>query len=376
MNLCFNCSLRTPSHSTVVIWVKKYGLFQMLRQQSKADDWVVIIDESVHFGQNKLLLVYGIRQSEVDFTRTLHFNDLTPMVLMSRASWTGECIKQQLEILEQRFGKIMYAVADQGNPIKKALKTKGIQHVYDITHCISLIVEHIYKEDTEFVGYTRKMAKLRGAQALGKMSHVLPPTQRVNARFMNLRPISDWGMAVLNLLENGPAYLSKEKHYLAWVSTYQRLIKELWLLNEMINKIQSILKSRGLSKETANSCAQILEKANTEKLKRFKNDLIRYFEDTFTGKGHKQISQLLCSSDIIESAFGKYKNYLQANSMVGITNLSLSLAAFTGQHTGEEIKDALQTVQINKVQSWTNENIGPTTLSKRKQVLKWNENSN
>lgn len=60
MNLYLNCSYRAPSHATVLLWVKKYGLCQLSKKRQKADDWVVILDESVQFGQNKLLLVYGM----------------------------------------------------------------------------------------------------------------------------------------------------------------------------------------------------------------------------------------------------------------------------------------------------------------------------
>lgn len=105
MNIYFDCSFRTPSHSTVLLWVKKYGLYQLSKERQKADDWVIILDESVQFGQNKLLLIYGIRQSNIDFTRPLVYEDLLPMVLMSRSSWTGDGIKKQLELLEKVLGK-------------------------------------------------------------------------------------------------------------------------------------------------------------------------------------------------------------------------------------------------------------------------------
>lgn len=214
MNLYFDCSLRTPSHATILLWVKKYCLFLLSKPVQKAQDWVVIIDESVQFGQNKLLLVYGIRHSDIPNDRGLVFSDLTPLVLASKSSWTGDLIAQELDKLEESIGTIKYGVADQGNSIRKALKIKEIFHVYDITHCISIIVEHVYKSDPEFIQYTKKLAHLRGAQALGKNAHLLPPAQRVNSRYMNLRPISDWGMSVLHFLEKAPQadYQAEKTH--------------------------------------------------------------------------------------------------------------------------------------------------------------------
>lgn len=373
MNLYLNCSYRAPSHATVLLWVKKYGLCQLSKKRQKADDWVVILDESVQFGQNKLLLVYGIRHSEIDFSRALNFSDLTPLAIVSKSTWTGDAIAGQLELIENEIGKIRYAVADRGNSIKKALKTKGIYQVYDITHGISLVVEHIYKRDTEFKEYTKRMAHLRGSQALGKMSHVLPPAQRSKARFMNLRPVSDWGMSVLNVLENAPDTLKAEKENLNWVEGHKKIILELALLNKMINCIQLLLKTKGLSTGTLCECREVLREANTPRLQLFAKNLTGYLYHMLSDRPMKDLNCLLCSSDIIESAFGKYKYYIHTNPMVGITNLSLTLAAFTGKLTMEEMTETFQSTKVDHVKNWTAKNIGQTTLSKRFAVFNWNE---
>jgi hypothetical protein len=377
MNLYFDCSLRTPSHATILLWVKKYGFFLLSKSVEKAEDWVVIIDESVQFGQNKLLLVYGIRHSEIPMNRGLVFTDLNPLVLVSKSSWTGDLIAQELEKLEESIGTIKYAVADQGNSIRKALKIKGIFHVYDITHCISIIVEHVYKSDPEFIEYTKKLAHLRGAQALGKNAHLLPPAQRANSRFMNLRPITDWGMAVLNFLENAPeADYQAEKIHLYWVFEYQHLIRELQLLTQFINSVQSVLKTTGLSENSLLECKKLLGQNSRPRLLTVQQNPLEHLEETLKNNPMDQKSALLCSSDSIESAFGKYKNYIQDNPMTGITNLSLSLAAFTGKLSKEEISEAIQSTRVENVKNWSEKNIGKTTLSKRLKTLKWDANKN
>jgi hypothetical protein len=66
---------------------------------------------------------------------------------------------------------------------------------------------------------------------------------------------------------------------------------------------------------------------------------------------------ILCTSDIIESAFGKYKNYVSKNPMAGVTNLTLCLAAFTSSLKKESIRDALEKTKVADIQKWTKENI-------------------
>jgi hypothetical protein len=368
MNMYLDTSFKAPCHSTILIWMKKYGYHELCKDKQIADDWVIILDESVQFGQNKLLVVYGIRQRDIDFSRPLVYKDLATLALISKSSWSGDGIKEVLVDVQKRIGGIKYAVADYGNSIKKALKLLDIPHIYDLTHCISLSVEHIYKEDLQFQEYTKKMAYLRGAQALGKMAHVLPPIQRCKARFMNLRPISDWGTAVLNFLDNQSQDFPEEKDSLAWVGSYRGLIGELALLNKIINEIQSLVKKKGLSKDNFQSCKQILEQASTQRLTRFKNVITDHFVKSLNAL--PQLDHILCSSDILESSFGKYKNYLQDNLMVGITNLCLSIAAFTGSMKEDEIKYAFETTRVEHINNWTLSNIGKTTLAKRMEVLK------
>lgn len=368
LGIYLELTVKSPSHATILLWVKKYGHHELTRPKEIADDWVVILDESVQFGQSKLLLVYGVRQSKIDFTQPLKYQDLTPLVLMCRSSWNGESIKEQLMGIQEEIGAIKYAVADHGNNIKKAIRLMGLPHVYDLTHRISLCLEHIYKEDDSFKEFTKRMARLRGAQALSKMAHVLPPAQRSKARFMNLRPISDWGTAVLNLLDRPGSQFKEEKENLSWVESYRDLITELAQLNKMINTIQLKLKNNGLSKGTVEVCQNILEEGRTKRLQQFKQSMNLYFQQTMNSL--KGIDQALCSSDILESSFGKYKNYLQANPMVGITNLCLSIPAFTGNLGREGLMDAFERTKVENIENWTKSNIGKTTLAKRLEVLK------
>jgi hypothetical protein len=59
--------------------------------------------------------------------------------------------------------------------------------------------------------------------------------------------------------------------------------------------------------------------------------------------------RIVFTSDIIESAFGKYKNYVSSNPMAGITNLVLTIAAFTASLEKKEIKKALETTTVNDI---------------------------
>ncbi len=364
---------KSPTHSTILVWVKKYGLYglsEVSRKQeemTKHNNWAIILDESVQFGQEKLLLIYGVNLDHIDFSRPLEFADLTPLTIKAAKSWNAENIKSEIDLIKERIGKIKYAVADQGSSIKKALKLSEIPHVHDVTHKISLIMEHKYKKDQRFVDFTKRMAKMRGSLCLSKVAHVLPPIQRSKARFLNLTSTTEWAMAVLKMLEEDNPENNIEIDALKWVGDFEELIFELNELNKLVNEIQIIFKRMGISKNTVEQYNKILKETYKDTTKKFCENFEEYISQTIEMLSKEE--QLLCSSDIIESAFGKYKNYLSLNPMLGITNLSLCLSAFTMEPDTCDVEKIFNTIKVEDIKQWTKQNMQTSVLKKRKEVL-------
>lgn len=335
----------------------------------RANDWIIILDESVEFGHTKLLVIYGVRSSQIGFRRALTYQDLTPLSIIAGERWTGELIKNEIEKVENKIGKIIYAVADGGNAIKKSLNLTGIPHIYDITHKFAWFLKEVYKEERKFISYTKTMAAMRGKLALSNVSHILPPNQRCHSRFMNLEIISDWGLKVINYLELNKKD-NKEYLKLKWVYEFKELINELSQVSKTINNIMGIIKNEGLSEKTIKKSIKKLKLiiVDNQRTRKLKNNIIEYLKES--KKSIPKYDKILCTSDIIESSFGKYKNYLNQNPMTGITNLSLCISAFTSSLDECEIKKAMESSKNIDIIHWTKQNIGKTNLSKRKEFLK------
>jgi hypothetical protein len=105
--MCLGISMKTPSHSTISLWTKKIGYYQLenKKPKRKTDDWIIILDESIEFGHDKLLVIYGIRNKQVDFGKALDYSDLTPLSIVSGDKWTGELIAGQIRKAESEHGK-------------------------------------------------------------------------------------------------------------------------------------------------------------------------------------------------------------------------------------------------------------------------------
>lgn len=360
----FKC--KVPTHTTLLNWIHKLGYYQLTRPKEKSDDWVIILDESIQLGQDKVLVIFGIREKDIDFSRPLRFQDLSILKEKVRKTWNGELIKYEIDDLRMELGNIKYAVGDYGGDLKKGLKLTNIPHVHDITHKIALFLEKMFKNNVEYLELTKKMSEMRIKYAQTNAAHIIPPKQRVKSRYQNIKTISNWCIKTLKAIENGKI---KGELYdkVKWILKYKQFITDLSELNNMICNIEKIFKHNGFSKSTEKECIEKVEELKTDIGLDFKERFKEYL--VATRKLLPNADKILMTSDIIESAFGKYKNYVSSNPMAGITNLILCIAAFTSSLDESEIKEALETTTINDIKKWTNEFVGKTLYQKRREIL-------
>ncbi len=107
-NTHLHLNLKVPSFVTILLWTKKIGCYRLETGIEKADDWILILDESIQFGHEKLLVIYGVRASKIDFTRALNYTDLTPFLICAKSSWTGDLIRDEIDIIIEKIGGIIY----------------------------------------------------------------------------------------------------------------------------------------------------------------------------------------------------------------------------------------------------------------------------
>jgi hypothetical protein len=367
--LALKLSCKNPTHTTLLNWVHKIGYYELNKKKEVADDWVILLDESIQLGQDKILAVFGIRKKNIDFSRPLKFQDLVPLREIVKYKWNGEIIKDEINDLREELGSIKYAVGDYGGAIRKGLKLLKIPHIHDLTHKIALILEKLYKNNKSYNEVIKNMSEMRVKYAQSKIAEIIPPKQRKKSRYQNIKKISDWCYKSIMYIENCKDINCEIYEKLKWVLNYKSFITELSRINKTISNIEKILKHNGLSNKTVDECSMLLEKLGFESGQVLKDKIIEYFSET--KKLLPKCKKILISSDIIESAFGKYKNYVSQNPMAGVTNLILCISAFTASLTKKEIKKALENTTINDVKEWTKNYIGKTLLQKRRQLLSY-----
>lgn len=360
---------KTPSHTTLENWVCKVGYYELTRLKEKASDWIIILDHSIQIGSSKILVIYGVRSSQIDFSRALTYKDLTILRIKIRDQWTGEDVKRELSNLQQELGSILYAVADHGSNLKKGLSLAGITHIHDISHRVAILMEKRYLKDPVYMSFNQHLSEMRSKLLQSNLAHLIPAGARKKSIFQNIGKDAQWAEGFLNALKNKNLE-SAERDVLSWLLEYESFIHEISSLDRIIGTIEKILKNNGLSRQTLQECNALINTQDyllSEQWKKIVYQIREYAKECLILL--PQVPILLCTSDIIESTFGKYKNFSSENKMACITKMVLTLAAITVDISPEKVMYIMEKVKLRDVEKWDKENIGVTTLKKRINLL-------
>lgn len=357
----FKISTYKPTHTTILNWIHKIGYCRLNSKKEIADDWILIADESIQIGQDKVLMIYGIREKNIPMKRALEFKDLQPLRIIVKTNWNGDRIKDILLELKKELGGIKYVVSDNGSDLKKGIREAGLVQIHDLTHHIALILERLLAEDETFKTLCKMSSEIRLKYVQTALAYMIPPVTRNKSRYLNIGPLTKWWLQMIQMIKIGKR--KDEIELVRCLLPYRSFIEELSGIMSSIHEIECVLKNEGLTEKTEVTCSKILASMKGERAEYVRTCLNDYFKEMQSRlAGTKRI---LITSDIIESAFGKYKNYISNNQMAGITNLVLSLAAFTADLSSRNVKKWMEATTIGKIREWTEKNIG-TTLYKRR----------
>ena len=82
--------IQPVSHTTVLLWVRKIGYDLLTKTTPVAEDWIILLDHSIQLGAEKLFVMLGIRESDIEFCRPLRYQDLDPLWMSARPHWNGD----------------------------------------------------------------------------------------------------------------------------------------------------------------------------------------------------------------------------------------------------------------------------------------------
>lgn len=346
--LCLHLSLgvmckRVPCASTIRAWVSKVGKWRVGNSGTPSgSEWVYWIDESIHIGGEKILLILGCLIADLPTIRALTLQDLTVLHLSVSASWTGVQIADVLQGLQKQY-KLGYVVSDCGGSLVSAYQITQIVHIPDCTHVLSNAIEKLYKPQEQFTTFSQWANALRSKWVLNASKKAyLPPKQRTKVRFANLFPLVEWAHKQLTNWQTLPADVQQAFAFLYQQSVW---IKQFYTDLTHIKQVSAILKNKGYTYKTQQEITQLHTNKNANQ--KVSGTLIITITDYLNTiqKMEPQRCHWVCCSDIIESAFGKLKQKLPRSSTTHLTEFIFTLANATGTLNQKDVKEALENIR-------------------------------
>ena len=378
-----------PTHVTIRNWALKIGYYELTRPKEKANDWIILLDHSIQFGQDKIFVVLGIREKDfIKLQRPLKYSDMKTLHIEAMKKSNGYLIHKILIKLETELGGFKYAVGDYGGDLKKGLGFAEITHVHDLSHSISNEIQKIYKSDLRYDTLKKELSIMRTKLSQTDIAAISPPKRRKKSEYQSFDTIVKWTEKCLRLLnilsfpgnskqkddlrksiegEVGDDFFDKIKANLEWIKDYRELITELSEINNAIKSIEKDMKHNGLSLMTVKKAKVFLAELTTEKGIELKDNLVVKLQSQLDLFSTEEI--ILCSSDILESTFGKYKNRVSENLMASVTVLILMIAAYSSSLEIKDIKESMENVKINGIKKWANDKVGISTHKMRTILL-------
>jgi len=375
-----NEDLSVPHHTTVRQWIIRYGCYHLQTPLEHADDWILIGDLTISVGKLKCLATLGVRMSHLKPQEdlTLSHKDIEILGLYPTEKSTGEFVKEAFEESANRIGgNFLAAVLDQGSDIKMGARLFQQKHpslkvIHDISHKLSNLVEHELKNDIQWSEYVQRLNLTRRQVFQTELAALMPKKQREKARFMDIGHLVYWPERVRKSKANG--YLcdiSKERYekYLGWIEESFIEISRVWgFMEGVVKMIKEIVRMYGLSIDVYAYIKIFLEEADIEG-ERIQNFISKALNTVWEEVVKLDEGQtLICSTEVIESVFGKYKAINEG--LHGITGNILGICTFVGGAKDViEIKKAMEKCSVKTAIEFVRQKFGQTLSSLRKRYF-------
>ena len=251
-------------------------------------------------------------------------------------------------------------------------KTRPIA-LRDLKHFLANRLEARLKKDQDFEGYVAEVGKTRCAIQQTELSHLNPSSSKSKARFMNLKSMLEWGKMILwylsdpNCQKEDDVTPERSQQKLGWIKRYDNQLARWNSYQQVISASLTWINENGISRNSARELKKVLQKLPEAELgKSLADEAIEFVR--LQAMEIKPGERLWLSTEIIESVFGRYKQFEGQHSKGGFTTLLPSLASLLGRTSAKEITTALRQVPVKLVKQWIAKNLPNTNQAKRRRV--------
>lgn len=192
-----------PSYTSIRSWMLRVGLYLLNQRCEKRSDWIFIVDHTVELGQNKCLIMLGVKGEELkEGSYALAHQDVALLGLEVLPQSTGEIMEEKIRELAEKVGTPKQIVADEGSDIKKGIELYQAQepeviYTYDVTHKMAALLKAELKDDEQWNSFLKACGTHSSTLQQSALYFLAPPRQRTKARYSSVAPQIRWAEQVL-----------------------------------------------------------------------------------------------------------------------------------------------------------------------------------
>lgn len=363
-----------PSHTTVQNFILRIGLYLLLGNRQRHDDWIWIADHSYSVGTVKVFVILGIRLSYfLTLRRPLQYQDLVVLALISVESSNGTVVSQQFDELAKQVGDPLAILSDSGSDLNKGTALFQATHgevvlLYEIKHLTSRKVEKVMAADERWEQFRKDCCACANATRQSKLAHLKPPCPRAKARYMNIDREIRWGARALYVLDRvraGKLNPRQQKRLtgeqveakLGWLDSYRDSLQHWEQLTLTSRQVISQVREHGYGTTTVAALKDLAQTTTAPTCREFVDDIILTVRPMCEAASPH--SRFPSSSEVLESLFGKGKRLLAGHSSGTTNSLTgqlLAMVVCTATVTSSLIRDALTSCSIDRVRQWMRHN--------------------
>jgi hypothetical protein len=372
---------KVPVFTTVRLWVIRYGLYKLNMFLERAHDWAIILDHTIQIGQLKVLIVLGLRLSNLPKDRALALGDVQPLLVLPMKSSTGARIKQVLDSVKEKYGSIRLTVADGGPDIKLGIKlfmseNKQVDYVPDIVHTLGHLLNSELSNNSSWQLLNKKSSVRRIKLLQSQYAHLIPPQRRDKARYLNLEELIKWAKRVLasftssEISEEDREGLIKHFSWIYDIKTDIIYFEELW---NIVAITRDLIRTKDINSNSGEELASLLRSLSLSKRAlQFATKVLDFvlIQSSKAEPGER----LLGSTEVIESLIGTLKQRLNSQSRSGFTGSVLMTSTLVGEVNVIMTREAMESISVKEVLDWAAAFIGDTIQKKRREFQESSKN--
>jgi hypothetical protein len=380
LSAALGLSLPIPHWTTGRLWLLRLGHALLTMALAKSDDWAWLVDHSVQIGQEKCLVILGIRLRDLpERGECLQHTDLHLIALVPRKSWTRQEVDEELEAASHRTGIPRVIVDDHGVDIAGGVSFFQDRHpetveIYDAKHKAACLLKSRLEKNARWQELQQRIGQTRCAIQQTEMSFLVPPAPKPKARFMNLAPILQWAENVQAVLRQPPTVVSEQvsperlEEKLGWLREFEAEVAEWAEWQQVVNVTVEFVNRHGIYRGVAKQLRTELRRH-----RQYPSSLCLARELlAFVAKQARRArpgERFPGSTEVLESCFGRFKHLEKQQSRGGFTSLVLGFGALLAETVPQAIAQAMRQSPTKAVFQWCADNLGTTLFGRRRQAF-------